>query len=855
MNDFAATYRVQFTTDFDFDRAATVSLYLKDLGISHLYASPVLKPVSGSTHGYDVADFTKVNPALGGEEAFERLCGMLRVSGMGMILDIVPNHMAAHPIENPQWQDVLTIGPLSPYADFFDIDWSTSDIKTWQKVLVPVLGDHYDACLGRGELQLKKHKTNIFLAYYEHELPLSMDAVERVWQIARNKNEKAVNGAAPLDIMDRDDLPDSVLTDINGDPDLLHEVLELCHFRLAFWRTAASDINYRRFFDIDELVGLRMEKDAVFNAAHERVLNWWDRKLVDGFRVDHPDGLYDPMAYLAKLADRAPGAVLVVEKILETDERLPADWPVAGTTGYDFLHRVNGLFVDPAGEIPLTRLYEELTGPVPAYAEVVRRKKHQVLDQSFRSETARLTAMLIKIRFRHRRYRDLIYRDLWDAVIEVNACFPVYRTYIRADPGVSRTGEISDVDRQRIHHAVSRAREHLPQLDDNVFGFIEDLLTLTLTGNGEAEFVARFQQFTGQVMAKGMEDTAFYCFNRLISLNEVGGDPDAFGISVEAFHRHCEYIQKYYPRTLCATATHDTKRGEDTRLRIDLLSEIPEKWAAAVKRWMRMTAGHQTPQNKGDLPDANTRYLFFQTLVGAWPIDEKRITGYMLKAVKEAKIHTSWIQPDAFYENAVTGFVQHCLSDTVFLSDLEEFLSALNRPARISSLSQALIKCTAPGVPDIYQGTELWDHSLVDPDNRRPVDFSERGQLLFALKDRIGPDTLSEMETGLPKLFVIATALDVRRRFPEAFGEKSSYQPLKVTGSKAKHALAFARGGRCITIAPRLLMGLDNDWKNTVVSIPRQSWENVLTRETWKGGEIPLAELLSSFPAALLTAS
>jgi (1->4)-alpha-D-glucan 1-alpha-D-glucosylmutase len=853
MNDFIATYRLQFAGDFDFDQAASASFYLKELGISHLYASPVLKPVSGSMHGYDIVDFTKVNPALGGEEAFERLCGMLQVSGMGMILDIVPNHMAAHPLENPHWQDVLAIGPLSPYADFFDIDWATPDIKTYRKVLAPVLGDHYDACLSRGELQLKHRKNGIFLAYFEHELPLSTDAVERIWQISENNHAMGINGTDLVDIMERDKVPESVLADINKDPDLIHDILELCHFRLAFWRTAAGDINYRRFFDINELVGLRMEKEAVFNDAHELVLNWFDRKLIDGFRVDHPDGLYDPHGYLMKLSHRAPEALLLVEKILETDEPLPAAWPVAGTTGYDFLHRVNGLFVDPAGEIPLTRLYEELTGPVPAYAEMVRRKKHQVLDQSFQSETGRLAAMLIKIRFRHRRYRDLVYQDLRDALKEVIACFPVYRTYVRPEPGVSGPGELSDIDRQRIGQAVSRARRHLPHLDDYLFDFMENLLTLSLPGNCETEFVARFQQFTGQIMAKGMEDTAFYCFNRLISLNEVGGDPGAFGVSVEAFHRHCEYIQAHYPLTLSATATHDTKRGEDTRLRIDLLSEIPEKWAGTVKKWMRMTAGHQTRQNNEDLPDADTRYLFFQTLAGAWPIDEKRITGYMQKAIREAKVHTSWGEPDEAYEEAVLAFVRNCLSDSAFTKDLEAFVSGLIRPARMSSLSQTLLKCTAPGIPDIYQGTEMWDHSLVDPDNRRPVDFSIRRHLLATLKDKTGPDTLAEMESGLPKLFVIAAALDVRRRFPEAFGKQGSYQPLTIAGDKAKHAVGFIRGGRCITIATRLFIGLDNEWGETVVRLPGQSsWENVMTGKTGKGGDVLLASLLTEFPAALL---
>lgn len=876
MKNPVATYRVQFNKGFDFNRAARESVYLKELGVSHLYASPCLKAVSGSVHGYDVTDFTQVNPELGGIEAYERLCDVLQVAGMGQILDIVPNHMAADPKENPLWRDVLAFGEASPHADFFDINWQAPDVKIRQKVLAPILGDHYDNCLKRGELQFKLRETKICLTYYEHELPLSPAATNKIREMGKIR-EKDQKPSASVSVGEQTN-PEptesqtrlkAVLDDINADPDRIHDICELCHFRLAWWRTAPDDINFRRFFDINELVCLRMEKDAVFHAVHEIPLKWFARKMIDGFRIDHPDGLCDPKAYLMQLAQNAPDAWIVVEKILETDEKLPLDWPAAGTTGYDFLYHVNGLFVDPAGEAPLTKLYKEIAGPVTEFAEVVRQKKHQVLEKSFPGAIERLARLLTDIRFRHRPYRDLIQKDLYDAVKEVIACFPVYRTYARPDFDLSDPldpagyGEndiidaidaIDATDKQRIKQAVSMARHHQPEIDQRAWDLIENCLTLTLAGTreSESEFVIRFQELAGPAMAKGLEDTTFYCFNRLVSLNEVGGNPGIFGVPVAEFHAHCQYIQKHSPLTLCATATHDTKRGEDTRLRINLLSEISEKWADTVKQWMAMTAKYQTEHKNQDLPDANTRYLYFQTLVGAWPIEQARMTDYMEKAVKEAKVHTSWTQPDETYEKILADFVQKSLSDQVFTESVEVFVSELKWPAWISSLSQTLIKCTAPGVPDIYQGTELWDLSLVDPDNRRPVDFSERRRLLARLKGRTGPEILSELHTGLPKLFVILKALEVRRRFPEAFGKNGTYRAIDLKGEKAAHGVAFIRGESCITIAPRLLIGLDGDWRKTVVRLPGHTWENALTGEKWESGDVRLASLTSAFPVALL---
>jgi (1->4)-alpha-D-glucan 1-alpha-D-glucosylmutase len=532
----------------------------------------------------------------------------------------------------------------------------------------------------------------------------------------------------------------------------------------------------------------------------------------------------------------------VVEKILEPEEDLPADWPVSGTTGYDFLNRVGGLFVDPAGEKPMTDLYSDITCEMTDFKEIVRLKKHRVLAESFISEINRLTAQLMDIRTRHRRYRDLTRVDLSQALQEVIACFPVYRTYICAVPE-----EVAQEDVETVEAAVATARSKRRTLDELVWEFFKDLLLLRLDGRTEADFVMRFQQLTGPAMAKGVEDTAFYCFNRLISLNEVGGDPSRFGVSIKAFHRFCRYLQTHWPQTMLTTATHDTKRGEDTRLRIHLLSEIPEKWSDKVQRWFGMNAAF----HRDGFPDPNTEYFLYQTLVGAWPISLKRLQTYMEKAVREAKVHTSWTQPNERYESILKRFVKEILVFPEFIDDLTAFIDPLIEPARISSLSQSLIRLTAPGIPDIYQGTELWDLSLVDPDNRRPVDYVSRQKLLEELEGLAAKAVMSRLDEGLPKLFTIQTTLSVRHRYPEVFGPESTYRPLSVEGIRSNHAVAFIRKERIATVAPCRLLGLDGGWGDTTFELPEGAWYNVFTQERLEGGKVAAAVLLAQFPIGL----
>ncbi|MFO7965863.1 MAG: malto-oligosyltrehalose synthase [Desulfobacterales bacterium] len=841
MNPPIATYRIQFNKDFGFEQAAEQVSYLKELGISHLYASPCLEAVSGSGHGYDVVNFSRVNPELGGRAQWERLCGELKKAGMGLILDIVPNHMAAHSRQNSMWRDVLAFGGVSPYAGFFDIDWETPDAKTRHKILLPILGDHYDTCLNEGLLQFKRRDSEIVLAYYEHDLPLSAQTKNRLHASAVRQNRS--KEGADRNIGETPEPMDELLHAINRNPDHIHELLEQQHYVPAFWRTAAHDINYRRFFDINDLIGIRMEKEAVFNKSHRLILKWYTCGMIDGFRIDHPDGLSDPEEYLNRLAACAPNAWVVVEKILSENERLPDKWPVNGTTGYDFIHHVNGLFVDPDGEKPLSRLYEAFTGESVDYTAVVREKKRLVLQKRFSGDVASLSRRLTAIRCRHRQFRDLVFSDLHDALQEIIACFPVYRTYCR--PAL---GEISPDDVRWIETAVSRAREHQPRIDPATWEFIEKLLMLDLKGPCEADFVTRFQQLTGPAMAKGVEDTTFYCYNRLVSLNEVGGYPGVFGTAVDEFHDFCRYIQAQFPKGLSTTATHDTKRGEDTRLRINMLSEIPEKWSDAVLRWHDMTTGYDSDQRV----DANTLYFLFQTLVGTWPIELERITAYMQKAVREAKVHTSWTEIDDNYESALLAFIRQILQDKDFTDDLEAFVSGLLKTARIGSLSQILIKCTAPGVPDIYQGTELWDLSLVDPDNRRPVDYGRLRRLLSEIDHVPSADILSGFETGLVKQYVLRSALAVRRSLPACFNEEGDYHPLRATGGKAGHVVAFIRGGCCITIVPRLLFGLNGDWDTTVIDLPQGTWKDVFTQQNYSGGENRLSDMTARFPVMLL---
>lgn len=820
-----ATYRLQLGPDLSFDRVGDLLPYFRDLGISHLYLSPCLKAVSGSTHGYDVVDPSQVNPQLGGREGFERLCRASAESGMGLVLDMVPNHMAASGRQNPWWWEVLANGPDSCYAGYFDIRWDHPDPSIAGKVLLPVLGDELMCCLKSRQIQIRRRGPDMYLAYFEHVFPISKRSIHELLHAERGVSA-----------------PDALIAAINADPLRLKGFLDLQHYRLAYWRLANRDLNYRRFFDIHHLAGVCVEKEAVFAATHELALRWVDKGWIDGLRIDHPDGLRDPTSYLERLRAAAPGTWVVVEKILESGETLAPEWPVAGTTGYDFLNLVGGLYVDPRSERLLSDFYGEFTGQSTDYKAVVHEKKWLVLENLFGSELSHLESLLKDSCSRYPA-ADFARDDLRRALAEVIACFPVYRTYVRPD-----TGDVDVRDRAVVRQALADALCRQPGISPDVWRVIEEILLLAHTGKTESEFVWRFQQLTGPAMAKGAEDTAFYCFNRLICLNEVGGNPGAFGTSPDAFHAFCLRIQSQWPRTLLATATHDTKRGEDTRLRIGLLSEIPERWIEAVRRWSRMNAHLR----RNAFPDANTEYFLYQTLAGAWPIGCDRLMPVLIKAAKEAKVHSSWTDPDLFFEESLLAFAAEVMAHADFTTDLSTFLEPLTWPAMVTSLAQTLIKCTAPGVPDIYQGTELWDHNLVDPDNRRPVDFELRRRLLAEIRTLSIPDILNRHAEGLPKLFLLHRVLSARRRFIEAFGLKGDYRPLVAEGERSAHLVAFMRGGQVVTMVPRLVIGLDGNWRNTVIELPAGNWKNAFTGERFEGGTQELSRMFMRFPVTLL---
>jgi (1->4)-alpha-D-glucan 1-alpha-D-glucosylmutase len=871
-----ASYRVQLHAGFGFDQAAALAPYLGALGVSHLYSSPYLQAARGSTHGYDVVDHGHVNVELGGAEGHERFCLALGQAGLGQLLDVVPNHMAITP-ENQWWWDVLENGPSSAYAGYFDVEWDPPESRLRNVVLLPVLGEHYGRVLEAGALALERHGGTFVVRYRDHVWPVAPHSVDHLLAraaAASGSEELAwladAFGALPLSAdrrgaqrrhRDKEMLRrlltrllresaavaasvDAEVGRVNRDPDALDGVLQRQNFRPAFWRMAAQELGYRRFFDINSLVGLRVEDEKVFADTHALVLRWLHAGVLDGLRIDHPDGLRDPEGYFRRLRAEAPAAWLVAEKILERGERLPSEWPIDGTTGYDFMNRVGGLFVDPAGEEPLTRLFVEFTGERADYAEVVRERKRLVLREVLGSDVNRLTALLQDVCARHRRHRDYTRTELHAAVRELIACFPVYRTYVREE------GPVAEADRRYVIEAVEAAKAYGENVEPELFDLLGRLLRRELSGEPETEFVMRFQQVTGPAMAKGVEDTVFYVYNRLVPLNEVGGDPGRFGTSPDEFHRASEEAWARWPRALLATSTHDSKRSEDVRARLFLLSEIPAAWEEAVRRWADMN------QDRRGRLDRNAEYLFYQTLVGAWPLAADRARAYMEKAAREAKSRTSWTRPDAAYEEALAGFVHDALEDPEFCRDVAAFAAPLVGPGRLNSLAQTLVKITAPGVPDFYQGTELWDLSLVDPDNRRPVDYDLRGRLLGEARRLSPEEALARADEGLPKLWLIQRALCARQARPQAFadGEAARYRPLAAAGSRAPHVVAFARGDAAVTVVPRLVLGLGGEWDDTTLALPPGRWRNELTGDEVTG-RVAVAELLARFPVALLLLS
>jgi (1->4)-alpha-D-glucan 1-alpha-D-glucosylmutase len=632
--------------------------------------------------------------------------------------------------------------------------------------------------------------------------------------------------------------------ELNQDADSLDQFLDEQNYRLAFWRTADQELGYRRFFDVTSLIGLRVEREHVFLASHSRIIEWLRNGQLAGVRVDHPDGLRNPQQYFERLHAQAPNAWIVAEKILEPGESLRETWPVQGTSGYDFLSACNSLMVHGDGLNALTEIYHRFTDEPTDFEPLARDKKLNVQHEALGSDVNRLAAIFAEICSNNRNHRDYTLAEIRRALREVAASFSVYRTYAVAD-----RDRILDEDRKYIDAAVAQAKEHRQDLSAGLFDFIGDVLTLRARGELESGFVMRFQQFTPPVMAKGVEDTAFYCFNRMVGLNEVGCNPAGNGIMLEDFHRYCSQSQMNHPSAMLTLSTHDTKRADDVRARLATLTEIPDQWRAALRRWSRMNAPFKT----GRHPDRNTEYLLYQTLVGAWPISKDRLQSYMLKAVREAKQQTSWTQQNQEFEAALNKFIDGILASQAFLSALNELVASLTEPGRINSLAQTLIKLTAPGVPDTYQGGELWDLTLVDPDNRQPIDYDLRRGLLGELQAGLeAEEILRRSDTGLPKLWVIHAALSLRRAHPAWFSENAEYTPLVAEGKKSEHLVGYLRGDSIAALVPRWPLKLNGNWANTTVTLPEGRWRNILTSEPIAGGRIGPRDLFRRFPVALL---
>ena len=873
----ASTYRVQLHASFRFSEAADIVEYLSALGVSHLYCSPYLQAARGSMHGYDVVDHSRVNRELGGDEGHVRLFNTLRDCRMGQVLDIVPNHMSIADADNRWWWDVLEDGPASHYAAYFDVDWQPPEAKLHNMILLPILGDHYGRELDGSKMKLERRGGAFVLRYHEHTVPLSPRSIEGILHSAAERYDSdaldfLADGFARLPLSTATDRAsvrlrhrdkgilrglleklckedvgvaatiDNVLAETTFDRESLNALLDRQNYRLAYWRTAGQQLDYRRFFDVTTLASLRTEDEQVFNDTHALILQWVKEGVVDGLRIDHPDGLRDPDEYVERLRRAAPRAWIVAEKILEPGEQLRRDWPVQGTTGYDFLNLVNGLFVDPDGETPLTEFYAEFTGQSTDYHAVVRDKKHLVLKELFAAELNRLVALVERLCDTYRHYRDYTRRELTSALRELAACFPIYRTYVRAE-----AGQIDDDDVRYAGAAVESAKVNRPEIDPALFDFLLELLTLKKRGETESEFVMRFQQLTGPVMAKGLEDTVFYCFNRLVSLNEVGGDPGRFGVPLDEFHQTAEQTQRDWPQTMLTLTTHDTKRSEDARARINLLSEIPSRWQEAVQRWSQINEKHR----RVDFHDRNMEYLLYQTLVGAWPIDLERLTRYATKAAREAKTNTAWTNVSEGYEQALHEFIKGILGDDEFRTSLESFIAPLVDAGWRNSLSQTLLKLMSPGVPDTYQGTELWDLSQVDPDNRRPVDYDSRRRLLASLDELSVEDIWQRRSEGLPKMWITRQSLTLRREHPEWFDATATYQPLAAKGSKASHVVSFIRSGRVIVVAPRWPLRLADEWDATSLDLPKGNWQERFSGLHY-AGTTQLAKLLERLPVALL---
>ncbi|WP_426566761.1 malto-oligosyltrehalose synthase [Angustibacter sp. McL0619] len=809
-----STYRLQLHEGFGFDDAAAQAGYLAELGVSHAYLSPVLQAAPGSTHGYDVVDHSRLSAQAGGRAGFDRLSTALRERGLGAVVDVVPNHMTVPTPAylNAQLWSVLRDGPGSPFAGWFDVDWSVPD----RAVLMPVLGQRIGQVLDDRELRLDHSGgaagDELVLRYYDHQFPL-----------------RPGTEGLPLD-----------------------ELVDRQWYRLAHWRVADEELNYRRFFDVDTLAAVRVERPEVFEATHRLLLDLVASGAVDGLRIDHPDGLADPRGYLAELAAATEHAWVVVEKILEGDERLPRDWQCAGTTGYDVLWRVGGIFVDPAGAAPLSALLAEVSGDSTGLPAVVERAKREVVAGGQYAEVHRLVDLLAAICHDDVRMRDHTRRGLLDAVTELLVAMDRYRAYVvPGDPDGAPAESVA-----ALGEAAERARAHLAEHEHDTLELVRELVLgrgpePTRADPRRAELVVRFQQTCGPVMAKGIEDTAFYRWFRLVGLNEVGGDPDHFGVAPEELHAFLGRLQRTWPLGMTTLSTHDTKRAEDVRARLAVVSERPAEWTATVRDLHETSAPYRQTQL-----DGATEYLVWQTLVGTWspsdgPISADRLHAYVEKAAREAKTRTSWTSPDEAYESALHAYVDGVLADPDVLALLAGWAEQTHESFRAGLLGQKLLQLMAPGVPDVYQGSELVDLSLVDPDNRRPVDYADRTARLRALDGGSGPRDLDD-----EKLLVTSRALRMRAAHPDWFvGPDATYIPLATTTG---NAVAFGRGAgdqvRAVAVVTRLADSLHQygGWRAHTVSLPEDRWRDVLTGREVDGGAVPLAELLAGLPVALL---
>jgi len=940
-----ATYRVQLNAQFTFKDATAIIPYLAELGISHVYCSPYFRARAGSTHGYDVVDHNSFNPEIGDRDDFERFVAELRAHDMGHVLDIVPNHVGILGGDNARWMDVLENGRASIYADFFDIDWTPANPALAGKVLVPVLGDSYGVVLEKGEIELRFEPEwgSFAMFYHEHRFPLDprtyprvldrvlahtsnaeLDALRRRFrdlpdrqqptqeQIEERHREKEAGKQALASLYASDSTVaaaiDAGVRSLAGTPnepfsfDALHELLETQAYRLAYWRVASDDINYRRFFDVNSLAGLRVENEAVFEATHKLLLELVGAGKIDGLRVDHPDGLYDPAGYFRRLQKRVgevtgnsgPRPIyLVVEKITASFEHLPPEWPVHGETGYHFANVVNRMLVDPATRGRLDRVYSGFIDEHLEWQNVAYECQHLVLRRSLASELNTVTNLLTRIAQLDRRSRDFTFNNLRQALAEVIACFPVYRTYIA--PEIDQA--ISESDRRYIEWAVATAKRRRSSTEAPVLDFVCSALLLELPAPTEGArnriraFVMKFQQITAPTTAKGVEDTALYRFDRLVSLNEVGGEPDAYGTGAQAFHNDSQYRAKNWPNELLGTSTHDTKRSEDVRARINVLSEMTMVWRKTIERWSRINRSRKREVEGSRAPSRNDEFFYYQTLIGCWPLEDldcdasatfrERMVSYVIKAAREAKLSTSWANINTEYEEGLRQFVQATLEPregNLFLSDLVATQRRLARFGLLNSLSQLVCKLTAPGVPDIYQGNEIWDFSLVDPDNRRPVDYAKRRALLAQLRER-GADLralLDPIPDDRCKLYLTWKILQFRGQHADLF-RRGEYLPLRVSGEHATNVCAFAR--RCnadllVTIAPRLYLRLLGDrgpaplgeeiWGDTAIELPREVLDGAGTLHNLiDGSEVALLDLeqrpglrvaaaLTHFPVAVL---